>query len=168
MANKWDLFPLGKKHNRLDFDCGMEPLNVFIKNLASQHQDKHVSRTTVATLAGTTIVKGYHTLSNGSVDLSVLPESERKRLPRHPVPVVTLGRLAVCKSVQGQGLGDILLIDCLKKAHRINKESGVYAVEVDAIDDNVIKFYAKYGFEQLLDNKRHLYLSMKTIDKLFA
>jgi GNAT superfamily N-acetyltransferase len=167
MENKWDLLPLEKKHERQHFDCGIEMLNVFIKTLASQHQEKNFSRTTVAVLHKEHTVKGYYSLSNGSVDLSILPEHERKRLPRHPVPVVTLGRLAVCKSSQKQGLGEILLLDALKKAHRINSDIGVYAVEVDAINEAAVSFYLAYGFEQLVDDKKHLYLSMKSINKIF-
>lgn len=85
-------------------------------------------------------------MSGGSVDLSVLPEEDRKRLPRHPVPVVHIGWLAVCRSVQRLGLGEILLMDALAKSLKLaNSELGVFAVEVVAIDEKAVSFYERYG-----------------------
>jgi GNAT superfamily N-acetyltransferase len=111
-------------------------------------------------------VLGYYSLSAGSFDLSVLPEEERRKLPRHPVPVAHLGRLAVDQSTQGQGLGAFLLLDALARCERLADEIGLHAVEVQAIDDGARKFYLKYGFEPLLDDVHHLYLPMKAIRKL--
>lgn len=166
MANNWVLSPLGKNHDRGAFDCGIEVLNNFLKTLASQHQEKGFSRTIVATNDGGIEVKGYYALSSGNVDLSLLPEKDRKRLPKHPVPVVHLGRLAVCKSVQGKGLGEFLLMDALNKALQVKEKIGVYAMEVVCINENAIKFYTGYGFQTLNDDTKHLYLPMKTIETL--
>ena len=165
-TNKWDLSILRKKHNRIPFDCGVDPLNIFLKTLATQHQAKKFSQTTVATFVGENVVRGYYAISSGNVDLSILPEKERKGLPRHPVPVVHLGRLAVCKSVQKQGLGEHLLMHAFERVLRISLEMGIYAIEVVAIDENAVKFYSRYGFIGLEDDKKHLYLPMKVIESL--
>jgi hypothetical protein len=43
---------------------------------------------------------------------------------------------------------------------------GVRAVEVDAIDDDALNFYGKYGFRSLLDDPSHLFLPIHEIRKL--
>jgi GNAT superfamily N-acetyltransferase len=111
-------------------------------------------------------VLGYYALSAGAFDLSALPEGKRRKLPRHPVPVSHLGRLAVDQGAKGQGLGASLLMDALARCERLADDLGIHAVEVWAIDDSARHFYLKYGFEPLTDDPNHLYLTMKTIRKL--
>jgi GNAT superfamily N-acetyltransferase len=84
-------------------------------------------------------------------------------LPRTDVPVVLLGRLAVDRSTQGQGLGALLLIDALRRAQFLSDQIGIRAVEVEAIDDAARDFYQRFGFTPLADAPRHLYLSMQAI-----
>ena len=90
----------------------------------------------------------------------------RENLPRHPVPVALIGRLAVDNSAQGQRLGETLLIHALRSAQRAARIVGIYAVVVDAIDEAARSFYLKYGFAELTDDHLHLYLPMKAIEKL--
>jgi GNAT superfamily N-acetyltransferase len=125
-----------------------------------------MARTYVATKSGDRIVLGYYAISNHRVTHDALPAKEAKGLPRLDVPVVLVGRLAVDRSVQGQGLGSLLLIDALRRSQHLAEHIGVRAVEVDAIDDAARLFYLKFGFVPLLDDPNHLMLSMHIIRKL--
>jgi GNAT superfamily N-acetyltransferase len=109
---------------------------------------------------------GYYAISNHRVAFEALPDDQAKGLPRLGVPVVLLGRLAVDRTVQGQGLGAHLLIDALRRAQHLAEHIGIRAVEVDAIDDAARNFYLKYGFVALLDNPDHLFLTMEVIRRL--
>ncbi len=162
----WRIEPLGNEHERAGFSCGQPTLDQFLQQLASQHAKRDFSRTYIAVLPPALRVLGYYSLSAGSFDLSVLAEEQRRKLPRHPVPVAHLGRLAVDQTAQGQGLGAFLLLDALARCERLADEIGLHAVEVYAIDEAARKFYLKYGFEPLLDDGHHLYLPMKAIRKL--
>jgi ribosomal protein S18 acetylase RimI-like enzyme len=82
------------------------------------------------------------------------------------VPVAHLGRLAVDRSAQGQGLGEHLLLDALWRIGRVERELGIHAVEVVAIDERARRFYVKYGFTELRDDPHHLFMAMKTVRKL--
>ena len=64
-------------------------------------------------------------------------------------------------------LRTILLLDALARATQIAQEVGIHAVVVEAIDENAGRFYRRYGFEALKDNRLHLILSMKAVRKLF-
>ena len=134
--------------------------------MAGQHERRDLSRTYVAVQSGESKVIGYYALSNHQVSYKSLPEEQAKGLPAIDIPVVLLGRLAVDKSVQGQGLGAYLLIDALRRANHISHHIGVRAVEVHAIDEDARRFYLKYGFVSLSDDKFHLFLPMQVIRKL--
>jgi ribosomal protein S18 acetylase RimI-like enzyme len=152
---------LSTKHDRVSFDCGEPSLNTYLKQYARQNDEKGLGRTYVATETGQRI-EGYYTISTGAVKFDDVPA----KLPKYPVPVVHLGRLAIDMGSQGKGLGELLLLDALKRASLAADQLGIYAVEVRALNDSARRFYQKYGFTSLLDNEHHLYLPMKTIRKL--
>ena len=165
---EWIIEPLGRAHQRAEFCCGKPPLDNFLHALVSQYEKRRLGRTYVAVRPGEERVLGYYTLASGSVAFENLPGKAAKKLPRHPVPVVLLARLAVDQAAQGQGLGGLLLADALKRCLGLAGQLGIHAVEVDAIDDQAKAFYEKYGFVPLLDNPRHLYLPVATIEDAFG
>ncbi|HEY2839752.1 MAG TPA: GNAT family N-acetyltransferase [Pirellulales bacterium] len=162
----WLIAPLAKEHDRASFDCGRPLLNDWLKFRAGQFQKRDLARTYVAVEEGSSAVMGYYAISNHRVSYEDLPSATSKSLPRLDVPVVLLGRLAVDRRAQGQGLGALLLIDALRKSQHLADQVGVLAVEVDAIDDIAAAFYRKYGFMALQDDPRHLFLPMHVIRKL--
>ena len=153
---------LSPHHDRRDFDCGVEELNSYLQRYSGQHERKGIGRTYVATKRNERRVLGYYTISSSAVAFDVVPEN----LPRHPVPVALVGRLAVDKIARGQRLGETLLIHALRSAQRAAEIVGIYAVVVDALDEPVKRFYRKYGFNELADDHLHLYLPMKAIERL--
>lgn len=162
----WVIEDLNSGRDRTAFNCGRESLDTFLKRYASQNQKAGVCRTYIALRPNESIVLGYHSISAGAVAFDDLPEAQRKRLPKYPVPVAHLGRLAVDRSVQGCGLGEFLLMDAFMRITAAADTIGIHAIEVVAIDESARRFYRRYGFVELLDDAHHLYISMKTIRKL--
>jgi GNAT superfamily N-acetyltransferase len=76
-----------------------------------------------------------------------------------------IGQLAVARSMQGQGLGEILLMHALSRAVKISQEMAIYAVRVDASDESARRFYLKYGFVPLQDIPLSMLLPLKTIEQ---
>ena len=111
VGDDWTIERLGSSHDRTAFDCGNPILTDWLKQRASQFEKRDLSRTYVATKSVDRLVLGYYAISNHRVTHEALPPDEAKGLLRLDVPVVLLGRLAVDRSVQGQGLGSLLLID---------------------------------------------------------
>jgi len=165
-GDDWTIERFGSRHDRTAFDCGNALLTDWLKQRASQFDKRDLARTYVATRSGDRIVLGYYAISNHRVAHDALSADQAKGLPRLDVPVVLLGRLAVDCSVQGMGLGSLLLIDALRRAQHLAEHVGVRAVEVDAIDDAAQQFYMKFGFVPLLNDPNHLFLSMTVIRKL--
>jgi len=155
---------LTANHNREAFDCGEESLNVFLKRFARQNSEKGLGRTFVIVKINDSRIYGYYTISSGALSFDTIPEN----LPRYPIPVVHLGRLAVDQTAKGQKLGKALLADALKRAESIADQLGIYAVEVYALTENAREFYLKFGFTELMDDNLHLYLTIKKIRKLIT
>jgi GNAT superfamily N-acetyltransferase len=160
---KWLIERLDSIHDRGEFCCGKAPLDNFLRSLVGQYEKRHLGRTYVAVLPGEKRVQGYYTLASGSVSFQHLPAGAAKKLPKHPVPVILLARLAVDQAAQGQGLGELFVLDALKRCLDLSEKLGAHAIEVDALDATAKEFYLKYGFVSLQDNELHLYLPMGTV-----
>ena len=162
----WIIRRLDRTHDRSSFDCGEWLLSDWLKNRASQFDRRDLSRTFVAARPGDSRVLGHYAISSHRVLPEVLPPRESKGLPQLDVPVVLLGRLAVDRSVQRQGLGSLLLVDALRRAAAISEQVGIRAVEVEAVDQAATEFYVRFGFRTLIDDPRHLFIPMHEIRKL--
>ncbi len=162
---EWRIEPLRASHERGEFSCGKAPLDDFLRLRASQYEKRRLGRTYVALFPSDTAVAGYYTLAAGSIAVANLPPEVAKRLPKHPVPIILLGRLAVDQKARGQGLGKTLLRDALRRSLDLAEQLGLFAVEVLAIDADSREFYIKYGFVPLADNDLHLFLPIRTIEE---
>lgn len=159
---------LDKSHNRKDFDCGNELLNNYLINQAGQDVKRKLSACFVLADKASSKIKGYYTLSNNSIPRSRFSENSVRKLPKSydTIPTTLLGRLAIDKNYQGQGLGKILLLDALKRCFEISKKMGSFAVVVDPIDAEAERFYEMYDFIKLPDSKK-MFISIKTLGQLF-
>ena len=158
---------LGPQHERANFSCGVEPLDIYFRQQAGQDLKKHAAVPFIITPDGKRVA-GYYTLSQYAVELGVIPEAIKKKLPRYPMVSVTLlGRLAVSREFHGQGLGQKLLMDALYRSLQLSNQVASAGVIVDAKDRSAVEFYKKYGFLELPLVERRLFLEMATIEAMF-
>jgi GNAT superfamily N-acetyltransferase len=157
---------LEKKYDKSNFDCGYVLLNGYIKTQARQDVDRDLSAC-FSLIDDINVIKGYYTLSANSIKRDSFPENLSKKLPPsyQDLPTVLLGRLAIDKSLQGQGYGEIMLIDAMKRCYEISESLGTIAIVVDPIDEKAQRFYDRYGFIVLPDSEK-MFLPMKTIQTL--
>ena len=104
-------------------------------------------------------ILGYYALTACEVLSEDLPTEIAKRLPLK-VPGIRLGRLAVDRTVQGQGLGELLLMDAIDRSRRVLQHVGIHALFVDAKDERAAGFYRKYGFRPLPQDSLKLVLPL--------
>ena len=157
MAGSFRIEALSADHDRSCFASGADALDRYFKEQASQDIKRRIATCFVAVDVTTQDLAGYYTLTAASVALNALAPEIVKKLPRYPVvPAVLLGRLAVARAYQGQGLGGVLLADALKRTARA--EVGVFAMVVDAKDETAQRFYEHYGFTLLPGETRRLCL----------
>jgi GNAT superfamily N-acetyltransferase len=164
---EWLIEPLRAAHQRSEFSCGKPSLDSFLRTVVSQYEKRRLGRTYVAIEPDQVRVAGYYTLAAGSFDVSCLPVAVRKKLPKHPIPTVHVGRLAVDMAFRGKRLGETLLFHALRTALELSDKLGAFAVDAWTLDDEARAFYLKYGFLPLEDDPLHLFLPMKTVEAMF-
>ena len=134
----------------------IEPLSL---QILLQKSRRKVARVFVALPEKSREVAGFYALSAGSIERATLPPDDVRRLPRYPVPVALIGRLAVDRRWAGQGLGSALLADAFRRVVRASESLAVYAVVVDAKDEQARAFYERFGFIRLPDEGKTPVLS---------
>jgi len=139
-----EIRPLRESDDRLRFQSGDADLDRFFGLFAGQNQFRHHVGVTYVAVENNRII-GFVTISAGHIEIEDLPISARRKLPRYPLPILRLARLAVDESAKGQGVGAQLLRFVLKFAVRMSRDFGCIGVVVDAKRD-AIDFYSKYGF----------------------
>ncbi len=155
--------PLASRHDREGFDCGTPELNDYLRRQAAQDTRRGVSRVYIARERNTSKVLGYYSLSVASFTRKSLPEREAKRLPHYPVPAALLGRLAVDRTCQGQKLGRYLLFDAFHRVLHAAETLAVYALVVDAKNDDARAFYEHYGFLRFPDTPSRLFIPIEAL-----
>jgi len=135
---------LREGEDRSRFQSGDPDLDRFFHRFAGQNQFKHYLGVTYVAVDGDAIL-GFATVAPGHVEIDDLPASARKKLPRYPLPVLRLARLAVDQAARGQGLGRQLLGFVCRLALRMAGDYGCVGVVVDAKPD-AVDFYQRYGF----------------------
>ncbi len=159
--------PLDAAVDKGAFRCGQPQLDDYIRRYAVQDQRRGVARVFVATpRQDEGYLAGFFSLSAGSVNCADLPWDLARKLPRYPVPVALLGRLAVDQAFHGQGLGAILLSDACHKVVQASRVLAVAAVVVDAKDAVAAEFYQHFGFVPLAGRPDRLLLPWKVLHQL--
>jgi GNAT superfamily N-acetyltransferase len=143
------------------FDCGQPALNQFLQRFALVNQNSNSSQTYVSCSSGSVV--GFYSLTVGSVEPATAAPRVVKGLPKHPVPVMILARLAVDVSHQGIGLGKALLKDALMRTAQAADIAGIRALLVHAKDESARQWYLNWEFEPSPSDPFHLFLLMKDL-----
>jgi GNAT superfamily N-acetyltransferase len=157
-----------RKHVRSDFSCGKDSLDNYIRKQASQDLKRRVATVFVLLDDPELNVLAYYSLSAYTVDVTVLDQAFAKHLPRYPLlPATLLGRLAVDSRQKGQRFGELLLVDALRRSLDVAAQVASLAVIAEALDEEALNFYIKYGFQQFKQDPMKLFLPMKSIEELY-
>lgn len=165
-----EIFSGEKEYELNGFDCGEESLNAFLTNhLKRQHDGKILRAYVLLTKEEKPRILGYYTLSGSCFEKETLPsKSQQRKVPYQNVPSITLGRLALDKTLHGQGIGSMLVTHAMRVVYSASQAVGVHGLFVEALNDKAKAFYKSLGFIQLTgNNDRSLFYPTKSIEKLF-
>jgi len=140
--------PLTAKHDTEDFWSGEETLDNWLRERALDNMAVSASRTYVICPPSSLQVIGFYAICMGQIFNQEVIGSMRRNMPRQ-IPAVILGRLAIDKKWQGQGLGKELLQDAVQRSIRAVQEISARLLIVHAISANAEAFYSHYGFTRL-------------------
>ncbi len=163
MSRFSDPEPLSSDHVLEGFACGRVSLDQWLTRHTLQAAAAGSARTYVVLDSEQHRVVGYHALTAAGLEREAATARVTKVLPRYPVPVVLLARLAVDLSVAGRGLGAWLLRDAMLRTLTAAQTIGVRAMLVHAQDDDARRFYLRHGLEPSPSDPLHLMILLKDI-----
>lgn len=148
-------------HDRTGFRCGVPALDDYLHKYAAQQNARGINTVFVLVdgVAPSKIL-GFYTLSAAQIGVLQLSESERKKLPRYPVPCFRMGRMARALESRGAGLGELLIGCAVDRCLHARSLVGAYAILVDAKDEKAKSFYERFGFIPCVDAPMTLYLPL--------
>jgi GNAT superfamily N-acetyltransferase len=134
--------PLTTEHVLDGFDCGVASLDDWLHKRALPNQTSGASRTFVTCETGRVVA--YYALAASAIATESAPGRFRRNMP-DPIPVVVLGRLAIARSHQGQGLGRSMFQDAAKRIVQTADTIGIRGLLVHAMSDEAKAFYLQLG-----------------------
>ena len=112
---------------------------------------------------------GFYTLTQDNIVSEDLPPEliGQLNLPRYErIGATLLGRLARDLTYRGMGVGELLLVDALKRSLAMSRQIASAAVVVDAKDEKAQKFYQDFGFIPFPESRKRLFLPMVTVEQV--
>lgn len=155
--------PVERKDPRDGFRCGVASLDSWLTEHAAAADAVGSARTYVVTEGDGRRLVAYYALTVASLERDEATGRASKGMPRHPIPAMLLARLAVDRSVQGRGVGAMLLADAMQRTLLVAEETGIRLLLVHAIDEQAKSFYLHYGFEPSPTDPLNLQLLIKDI-----
>ena len=138
---------LRESDDRRAFRSGDPDLDRFFLKYAGQNQFRHhIGVTYVAVEDGR--IAGYVTVVPSEIEAERIGPTLRKSLPRYPLPVLRLARLAVDESFRRKGVGGELLSSVFQLARTMVRDLGCTGILVDA-KPGAESYYMQYGFISL-------------------
>lgn len=156
--------PLDRGHPINGFESGEGSLDVWLARHARAASGAGSAKTYVVTDSeqeGRVI--GYHALTGASIEHREATERATKGMGQYRIPAVLLSRLAVDRSVQGRGIGALLLRDAMLRAVSVSEEVGMRLLLAHALNESARGFYSKFGFEESPTDAMNLQIIIKDI-----
>ena len=154
--------PLDKRHDRAPFSCGQPELDAWFRRRAGQDERRNVARVFVA-VDDTLGIVGFYSLSSHTLALTDMPDEIARKLPRYDAILAALiGRLARDVRAGGRGIGELLLADAVRRILGAARSMAVFAILVDAKDEQAADFYRGFGFTAFPLRPNRLFLPTAT------
>jgi GNAT superfamily N-acetyltransferase len=162
--------PLTSKDSLRRFTCGEQEIDSWACNKAAKWCGQNRTKVFTAHSEKQSAAWGFYSLSCATEDGNKLTSQQDRSIWTSTVPLVYLGYLAVSKPLQNNGLGKLLLIDALRRAHHVSTHVAFYGVGLRSLNDRTTKLYEKYGFGIARNEDHHplMILPIWSLDDLFG
>lgn len=148
--------------NRAAFCCGEPELDDFFRDFAGDHHQKYLARVTVALYRNELV--GYYWLVAQSHASGRLSDEAIGKLERIEfAPCVYLGMIGIIERLQGQKIGKALMLHAFAKTLEVADHIGVYALTLEAINDEKAATYKRWGFTPFIEGERLMFIPLATI-----
>jgi len=149
----WTSEALDVRHDLAHLDCAREELDRWLLREALRAQASRSAHTTVWTRPADPVAVAFYSLAPTQFARDDLP-SRSLAGGYSVVPGYLVARLALTRSLHGQGLGTQLLLDALERVVGAAANAGGRLIAVDALDEDAHRFYAHHDFQPIQGSRR--------------
>ena len=161
-------------HDRASFCSGVASIDNFLILTAKKQQNADMVRVRVLTSDTSNRVLGYYVLNAHSIDAGELPDEIGRKAPHHQrVPAAYVSMIGVDLSMQGRGLGHMLLSNALRQILKAADLVATAVIVLDILDDGDIAaiakrahYYRRFGFQEFPRQKSRMFLPMTLARRL--
>lgn len=153
-------------HDLAQFDSGQADLDAWLRDNAATAVRARVAQTFVWLRDDPSdVVVAYYALSAHAIPRAEAPSRIGRGVP-DPVPAALLAKLALDCTLQGRGLGEVLLVDALQRILLASEQGpAVRAIVVDAATDAGRALYERFGFVAAPSRTDRMLIRAETIAK---
>lgn len=144
--------PLAPDDDVSDFDSGVDPLDRWLHEHAHQAQRHDLARAVVWHDRETGTIAAYYAVCVTAIQRHEV--TRRLSAGIALVPGFLVAKLALHRSLHGQGLGEQLLLDAFETVCAAAETAAGRVVVVDPVDERAAAFYARYGFQPIRESPR--------------
>ena len=159
--------PIRTAHDVIAFDSGEPALDDWLRRHALRNETRSGSRTYVVCAEPGNRVVAYYSLAVGAIAHTGASGRIRRNMP-DPIPVMVIGRLAVDRKFQVNGLGRAMLRDAILRTIQAAGIVGVRAILVHALSDEARRFYERCGFRSSAIDPMTLMITVAEGEKALA
>ncbi len=143
--------PFDPSHDRTAFCCGVRGIDNFCRYNARKQHEKGQVRVYDAVYEGH-VVGYYYLIASARDALNVSDEAAEKFARVRHAPCVYLGMIGVTQRYQGNNIGRMLMAHAMRRTLAVADVVGVYALVLDALNEQVVPFYERLGFQRFARN----------------
>lgn len=166
----YQIVPLAPQHERAGFSCNDENLDNYLKKNISSDVKRNACSAHVLTKTGKNEVLGFYTLSPETITFENAPEEIYRMYRKNRIGVVLLGRYAIHSSLQGKGIGKMMLMKIYSDVYKSKNIISSAGIIVDAKTESAKSFWKSREFVKISQDSQEsekFLLPMKYIEKLF-
>ena len=150
---RWRSEALDEDHDLREFESGQVALDGWLRDEARRAHVAGTARVTVWRSVDNPVVVAFHAVAPTQFKRRDLPPRSMSA-GYSIVPGYVISRLAVDRSLHGQGLGTQLLLDALERIVDASDVAGGRLIAVDAIDEGAHAFYRHHDFQPVAGSSR--------------
>lgn len=128
------------------FNCGEREIDTWAANKAAKWTEQNRTKVFIGHNEGEQKALGLYSVSFSTEDQNKLTDQQAKDHYPNGFPILYIGYLAVHSPCQNNGLGTILLMDALRRAHWVSQHVAFYGVGLRSLNDRTTVLYKKFGF----------------------
>jgi len=128
------------------FVCGVFDIDKWVRDRFHRLHSKNRSMVFCAFAEGGNSALGFYALSLRRINSELLFDQDGDFYKNDPAPLAYIDFIAVNRAIQGKRIGQVPMIDAVRRVYAVAKHLPVYGLALRSLNDRTRAYYKKFGF----------------------